>query len=71
MSRPDVTVMVGRMSLLVSGDRARELLDQLDINRTPSLSGWQCSIEELPRLSAYAEARGWSVVVHDTKRATT
>ena len=65
--RPDVVVVRGRAAIVVSGDKAHALLTACDVPSVPTFAGWQTSLDELPRLRAHAEARGWSLLEHDPR----
>jgi hypothetical protein len=70
MTRPDVVVICGRAAIVVSGDRAHDLLTACGVVMAPTFAGWQAPLDDLPRLQKHAEARGWSVLVHESVRST-
>jgi hypothetical protein len=70
MSRPDVVVVCGRAAVVVSGDKAHDLLAACGVTMAPTFAGWQAPLNNLPRLCAHAEARGWTVHVHEPRRVT-
>ena len=71
--RPDVTVLHGRGMAVVSGDRALDLVDLVDLVgcvRNASYAGWLVPLEDLPRLRAAAVTRGWTLAEHEPARPT-
>ena len=70
MTRPDVVVVCGRAAITVSGDKADALLEACGVVMAPTFAGWQSPLADLPRLQAHAEARGWSLLVHEPGRST-
>jgi hypothetical protein len=71
MTRPDVVVVCGRAAIVVSGDRAHDLLEACGVTMPAStFSGYQAPLEDLPRLRDHAEARRWRLFVHEPGRST-
>jgi hypothetical protein len=67
VTRPDVVIVTGRAALVVSSDRAPDLLTACGVTMAPTFAGWQAPLEDLRRLQAHAEARGWRLLVHETR----
>jgi hypothetical protein len=63
MTRPDVVVVRGRAAIVVSGDKAHDLLTACGVVMAPTFAGWQAPVDDVPRLRAH-EARGWTLVEH-------
>jgi hypothetical protein len=64
--RRDVVIRVGPAGrrppvVVVSGDRARELLVACGVALTATYQGWECPLFAVPRLFAYCEAHGWQM----------
>jgi hypothetical protein len=70
MTCPDVVVVLGRAAIVVSGDRAHDLLTACGVTMAPTFSGYQAPLEDLPRLRAAALTRGWILVEHEDARPT-
>jgi hypothetical protein len=70
MTRPDVVIVPGRAAIVVSGDKAHDLLEACGVTMAPTFAGWQAPLDDLPRLRAHAEACGWSLLVHETRGST-
>jgi hypothetical protein len=70
VTRPDVVVVCGRAAIVVSGDRAHDLLTACGVAMAPTFAGWQAPLDGLPRLQAHAKARGWTLHVHEPARPT-
>ena len=68
--RPDVVVVRGRAAIVVSGDKAHDLLEACGVTMAPTFAGWQAPLDDLPRLQAHAEARGWTLLMHEPTRST-
>jgi hypothetical protein len=68
VTRPDVAVVCRRAAIVVSGDKAHDLLEACGVTMAPTFAGWHAPLDDLPRLRAHAEARGWSLLVHETRR---
>jgi hypothetical protein len=66
VTRADVVVVCGRAAIVVSGDRAHDLLTACGVVMASTFAGWQAPLEDLPRLRAHAEARGWSLLLHES-----
>jgi hypothetical protein len=70
MTRPDIVVTRGRGMAVLSGDRALDLVDLVGCVRDASYAGWLVPLEDLPRLRAAAQTRGWSLVEHEPGPST-
>ena len=64
MTRADVVAVRGGAAIVVSGDRAHDVLTACGVVMAPTFASWQAPLDDLPRLRAHAEARGWTLVEH-------
>jgi hypothetical protein len=67
MTRADVVVVCGRAAIVVSGDKAHDLLTACGVTIAPTFAGWQAPLDDLPRLRAHADAGGWTLHGHETR----
>ncbi|HEX2361557.1 MAG TPA: hypothetical protein VHI11_05765 [Jiangellaceae bacterium] len=65
--RPDVVIVHGNAAVVLSGDKASELLDLVGVVKSPTFIGWQCPADDLPKLRAAALTRGWQLVEHEPR----
>jgi hypothetical protein len=48
MTRPDIVVVCGRAAIVVSGDRAHDLLTGCGVAMAPTFAGWRAPLDDLP-----------------------
>jgi hypothetical protein len=64
---PDLTITHGRGSVVISGDRAVEMLAVAECRFVPTYAGYQLAADDLPKLRAIAKSHGWTVAERDPR----